>query len=145
MRMTILTQSYMTGEGTGQLLYETIGACFDRVSEANAKNVALVVRHQNIRWSYAEFRREVDRLATGLLSLGIEPGDRVGVWGPNSYEWVVAQFATAKIGAILVNVNPAYRLFELEFVLGRLLASTRWRRKLHPANPATCAPASCRT
>ena len=107
MRMTILTQSYMTGEGTGQLLYETIGACFDRVSEANAENVALVVRHQDIRWSYAEFRREVDRLATGLLSLG-------------SYEWVVAQFATAKIGAILVNVNPAYRLFELEFVLKKV-------------------------
>ena len=119
-RMTKLTQSYMTGEGTGQLLYETIGACFDRVTSQQSENTALVVRHQDIRWTYAEFRRQVDRLATGLLALDIQPGDRVGVWGPNSYEWVVTQFATAKIGAILVNVNPAYRLYELEYVLNKV-------------------------
>ena len=118
--MTRLTQSYMTGEGTGQLLYETIGACFNRVARHHADNTALVVRHQGIRWSYAELRRQVDQLATGLIALGIEPGDRVGIWGPNSYEWVLTQFATAKIGAILVNVNPAYRLFELEFVLNKV-------------------------
>jgi fatty-acyl-CoA synthase len=118
--MTKLTQSYMTGEGTGQLLYETIGACFNRVAADFADNTALVVRHQGIRWSYAELRRQVDRLAAGLIALGIEPGDRVGIWGPNSYEWVLTQFATAKIGAILVNVNPAYRLFELEFVLNKV-------------------------
>ena len=110
----------MTGEGTGQLLYETIGACFDRVTAQHADSEALVVRHQDIRWNYAELRRRVDRLATGLIALGIEPGDRVGIWGPNSYEWVMTQFATAKIGAILVNVNPAYRLFELEFVLNKV-------------------------
>jgi fatty-acyl-CoA synthase len=122
--MARLTQSYMTGEGGGQLLYETIGACFDRVSEQHADNLALVVCHQDIRWTYREFRREVDRLATGLLALGMQPGDRVGVWGPNSYEWVLTQFATAKIGAILVNVNPAYRLFELEYVLNKVGCST---------------------
>jgi fatty-acyl-CoA synthase len=110
----------MTGEGTGQLLYETIGACFNRVAADYADNTALVVRHQGIRWSYAELRRQVDRLAAGLIALGIEPGDRVGIWGPNSYEWVLTQFASAKVGAILVNVNPAYRLFELEFVLNKV-------------------------
>jgi fatty-acyl-CoA synthase len=110
----------MTGEGTGQLLYETIGACFNRVAADYADNTALVVRHQGIRWSYAELRRQVHRLAAGLIALGIEPGDRVGIWGPNSYEWVLTQFASAKVGAILVNVNPAYRLFELEFVLNKV-------------------------
>ena len=119
-RMARLTQSYMTGEGTGQLLYETIGTCFDRVVTQHPGNPALIVRHQGIRWSYQELKRQVDRLATGLLALGIRPGDRVGIWGPNSYEWVMTQFATAKMGAILVNVNPAYRLFELEFVLNKV-------------------------
>ena len=115
--MTKLTHSYKTGEGTGQLLYETIGSVFDRIVDAHPDETALIVRHQNIRWSYSELREQADRFAEGLLTLGIEPGDRVGIWGPNSYEWVVTQFATARIGAILVNVNPAYRLFELEFVL----------------------------
>jgi len=118
--MTKLTKSYMVGEGTGQLLYETIGTCFDRVADDNPDNLALIVRHQDIRWTYKELQRQVDRLAAGLIALGIEPGDRVGIWGPNSYEWVMTQFATAKIGAILVNVNPAYRLFELEFVLNKV-------------------------
>ncbi len=118
--MTKLTQSYMTGEGSGQLLYETIGSVFDRVAADHPDTTALVVCHQGIRWSYRELKEQVDRLATGLLALGIEPGDRVGIWGPNSYEWIMTQFATAKIGAILVNVNPAYRLFELEFVLNKV-------------------------
>ncbi|RZV36215.1 MAG: AMP-binding protein [Chromatiales bacterium] len=118
--MKKLTQSYMTGEGSGQLLYETIGRCFDRVAKQNADTLALVVRHQDIRWTYREFREQVDRLATGLIALGIEPGDRVGIWGPNSYEWVLTQFATAKIGAIMVCINPAYRLYELEFVLNKV-------------------------
>jgi len=118
--MKKLTQSYMTGEGSGQLLYETIGSCFDRVVEQNPDTIALVVRHQNIRWTYRELGEQVERLATGLIALGIEPGDRVGIWGPNSYEWVLTQFATAKIGAIMVCVNPAYRLYELEFVLNKV-------------------------
>jgi fatty-acyl-CoA synthase len=115
--MARLTQSYMTGEGTGQLLYETIGAVFDRIVDVHSGSLALVVRHQDIRWTWSELREQVDRLAAGLVALGIEPGDRVGIWGPNSYEWVLTQFATAKIGAVLVNVNPAYRLFELEYAL----------------------------
>lgn len=118
--MEKLSKSYLTGEGSGQLLYETIGSCFDRIAERNPDNLALVVRHQDIRWTYREFQAQVDRLATGLIALGIEPGDRVGIWGPNSYEWVLTQFATAKIGAIMVCINPAYRLFELEYVLNKV-------------------------
>ena len=118
--MKKLTQSYMTGEGSGQLLYETIGSCFDRVVAQNPDTLALVVRHQDVHWTYREFSKQVDRLATGLIALGIEPGDRVGIWGPNSYEWVLTQFATAKIGAIMVCINPAYRLYELQYVLNKV-------------------------
>jgi len=118
--MKKLTQSYMIGEGSGQLLYETIGHCFDRIADENPDTLALVVRHQDIRWTYRQFQEEVNRLATGLIALGIEPGDRVGIWGPNSYEWVLTQFATARIGAIMVCINPAYRLFELEYVLNKV-------------------------
>ncbi|MGB5688823.1 MAG: AMP-binding protein [Woeseiaceae bacterium] len=150
--MKKLTHSYMTGEGSGQLLYETIGDCFDRIAEDYPDTTALVVRHQQIRWSYREFRKQVDRLATGLLALGIEPGDRVGIWGPNSYEWVLTQFATAKIGAIMVCINPAYRLFELEFVLNKVeckaiisaeeFKSSKYLAMLTTLAPeiATCAP-----
>jgi len=118
--VTKLTQSYMTGEGSGQLLYETIGNCLDRVTEQFPDNEALVVLHQNIRWTYQEFTERVDKLATGLLVLGIQPGERVGIWGPNSFEWVLTQFATARIGAIMVCINPAYRLYELEYVLSKV-------------------------
>jgi fatty-acyl-CoA synthase len=118
--MTKLTKSYMTGEGSGQLLYETIGNCFDRIVEQYPDSPALIVPFQDIRWTYRELQVQVDRFAAGLLALGIEAGDRVGVWGPNSYEWVVTQFATAKIGAIMVCINPAYRLFELEFVMNKV-------------------------
>ncbi len=118
--MEKLTRSYMTGEGTGQLLYETIGECFDRVVQKYPDRLALIVRHQDIRWTWREFQQAVDRLATGLIALGVKPLDRVGIWGPNSYEWAVTQFATARIGAILVNVNPAYRLYELDFALNKV-------------------------
>lgn len=108
-----------TGASGGQLT-STIGQHLDRVA-ANAPNhPALIVPHQNIRWSYAEFVVEVDRFATGMLALGIAEGDRVGIWSPNRYEWVVTQFATAKIGAIMVCINPAYRLYELEYSLNKV-------------------------
>ena len=116
----MLTKSYMIGEGSGQLLFETIGSCFDRVATANSGRDAIVVRHQNVRKTWRELQTDVDKLASGLLALGIEKGDRVGIWGPNSYEWVLTQFATAKIGAIMVCINPAYRLFELEYVLKKV-------------------------
>ena len=99
------------------MLGETIGAHFDRASERWADREALVVRHQDIRWSYAELRERVDALAAGLLVLGLGPGDRVGIWSPNNAEWVLTQFASAKAGLILVTVNPAYRVSELEYAL----------------------------
>ena len=76
--------------------------------------------HQNIHWSYIEFNREVDRFAEGLVHLGIEKGDRVEIWSPNRVEWVLKQFATAQIGTIMVCVNPAYRLYELEYILKKV-------------------------
>ncbi|MYE11402.1 MAG: AMP-binding protein [Gammaproteobacteria bacterium] len=102
------------------LLESTIGGRLDEVVARDPDHPALLMPHQQIRWSYGEFAREVDRLATGLLALGIGPGDRVGIWSPNRYEWVVAQFATAKIGAIMVCINPAYRLYELEYALNKV-------------------------
>ena len=78
---------------------------------------AVVFREQNIRWTWREFANEVDVLASGLLALGIQPGDRVGIWSPNRAEWLLTQFATARMGAVLVNINPAYRLAELEYAL----------------------------
>ncbi len=118
--MAALTQSYYCGASDTQIIYDTIGRYLDRICERYPDSEALVVRHQGIRWTWAEFQREIDRLATGLLALGIEPGDRVGIWGPNSYEWVLVQYATAKIGAIMVCINPAYRLHELEYALNKV-------------------------
>lgn len=114
------TQSYKCGVARDPLIYNTIGNLFDEVAERHADNEALVIPHQNIRWSYRDYRHEVDRLAAGLLALGMQPGDRVGIWAPNCYEWCVTQFATAKIGAILVCINPAYRLYELEYALNKV-------------------------
>ena len=117
--MQKLKKSYFTGEGNGQLLYETIGSCFERVAKANPKGLAIIVKHQGIRWRYQELYEQVDRLSVGLLALGLQPGDRVGIWGPNSIEWVMTQLATARIGAIMVCINPAYRLYELEYALDK--------------------------
>ncbi len=115
-----LTMSQLAGSTDEPLLQETIGRSFDRIAEQYPERPALVVRHQHIRWSYAQYQREVDRLACGLLALGIEPGERVGIWAPNCYEWCLTQFATAKIGAIMVCINPAYRLYELEYALKKV-------------------------
>jgi fatty-acyl-CoA synthase len=117
--MQKLKKSYFTGEGKGQLLYETIGSCFERVVKGNPDGQAIIVKHQGIRWSYQELYEQVDRLSIGLLALGVKPGDRVGIWGPNSIEWVMTQLATARIGAIMVCINPAYRLYELEYALNK--------------------------
>jgi len=105
---------------TVELLTTTIGQHLDTVVARNPDHPALILPHQNIRWSYGEFLEEVNRFAMGMLALGIESGDRVGIWSPNRYEWVVTQFATAKIGAILVCINPAYRLYELEYCLKKV-------------------------
>jgi fatty-acyl-CoA synthase len=117
--MAALTQSYSCGASSEPIIYETIGNFFDGIVEQYPDAEALVACHQDIRWTYAEFRERIDALAAGLLKLGIEPGERVGVWGPNSSEWTLTQMATAKIGAILVNINPAYRLYELEYAMNK--------------------------
>ena len=118
--MQNLTHSYYCGASTTQIIYETIGVYFDRICEQHPDQDALIVRHQDVRWTYRELQKKVNELATGLLALGIAPGDRVGIWGPNSHEWVMVQLATAKIGAIMVCINPAYRLYELEFALNKV-------------------------
>src|SRR5262245_9590475 len=118
--MTKLTQSYIHGATDVPLIDDTIGAHFDKVVDHWPKNEALVVRHQGIRWTYRELQERVDQFAAGLIALGLEPGDRLGVWSPNNAEWVVTQFAAAKAGLILVNINPAYRLSEQEYAINKV-------------------------
>ena len=122
--MNPLTHSYYSGASDAQIIYETIGTYFDKIADMHSANPALVVRHQGINWTYGELQARVNRLATGLIHLGIKPGDRVGIWGPNSSEWVLVQLATAKIGAIMVCINPAYRLYELEYALNKVECKT---------------------
>jgi fatty-acyl-CoA synthase len=110
--------SYEHGGETGELSEKTVGQLFDDTVARFGDREALVVRHQDIRWTWAELKAQVDDLAAGLLALGLEPGDRVGMLGPNTAEWVVTQFATARAGLILVNINPANRLRENEHALG---------------------------
>jgi fatty-acyl-CoA synthase len=110
-------ESYVHGNSGRPLIGKTIGALLDEVAATDGSREALVVAHQKIRWTYAKLKSHSDAFASGLLALGLEPGDRVGIWSPNCAEWTIAQFATAKAGLILVNINPAYRLSELEHVL----------------------------
>jgi fatty-acyl-CoA synthase len=116
--------SYQHGTATKPLIGETIGANLEATAARFPEREALVSCHQGLRLTYAEFDGAVDRLATGLLAAGIESGDRIGIWSPNCAEWSLVQYATAKVGAILVNVNPAYRTHELEFVLRQ--SAMRW-------------------
>ncbi|MGH8959260.1 MAG: AMP-binding protein [Acidimicrobiia bacterium] len=111
--------SYASGTASTPLIGQTIGDNLDAVAEAYPDTTCLVSRHQQIRWSYAAFVEEVDRCARAFLALGVERGDRVGIWSPNRAEWTVVQYATAKIGAILVNVNPSYRSHELSYALNQ--------------------------
>jgi len=118
--MSKLTQSYVQGASSVPLIGETIGAHFDAAAGRWRDRPALIVRHQDVRWSYGELKARVDAFAAGLLALGLAPGDRVGIWSPNNSEWVITQFATAKAGLILVNINPAYRRSELEYALNKV-------------------------
>ncbi len=111
--------SYVHGASGTPLIGETIGVHFDKVAERCSERDALICRHQRIRWSYRALKERVDAFAAGLLALGLRHGDRIGIWSPNNAEWVVTQFATAKAGLILVNINPAYRLAELEYALNK--------------------------
>ena len=118
--MARLTQSYVHGASTVPLIGDTIGVYFDAAARRWRDRPALIVRQQNIRWTYGELQERVDALAAGLLALGLSPGDRIGIWSPNNAEWVITQFATAKAGLVMVNINPAYRVYELEYALNKV-------------------------
>ena len=122
-----MTVAYAMGDTSVPLIDETIGANLERSAERFGDREALVSVHQGIRQTYREFDETVDDLAAGLIELGIAAGDRVGIWSPNCAEWVWLQYATAKMGAVLVNINPAYRTHELQYALNqsgcRLLVS----------------------
>ncbi|ENO75088.1 AMP-binding protein [Thauera sp. 63] len=114
------TQSYVHGASDKQLIGQTIGRFFDEACARHAGREALVVRHQNVRLTYAQLKSRVDALACGLMRLGLEPGERIGIWSQNNMEWALTQFATAKAGLVLVNINPAYRRSELEYALNKV-------------------------
>lgn len=112
--------SYVAGSKSQPLQFVTISAMFrDTVSKFGSRD-AVIIPAQGIRRTYYDFDREVDELASGFLALGLQKGDRLGIWSPNRYEWILTQFATARIGVILVNINPAYRLAELEYALNKV-------------------------
>ncbi|WP_243613369.1 AMP-binding protein [Shimia aestuarii] len=150
-------QSYVRGPATPPLAYITIPQLLrDAVSRFGPRD-AVVFCEQGIRLSYYDLDRAVDELASGLLALGLEKGDRVGIWSPNRFEWVLTQFATARVGLVLVNINPAYRLGELEYALNKvackaLIAAKSFKtsdyagmiRNLVP-ELATCAPGRLRS
>jgi fatty-acyl-CoA synthase len=112
--------SYVHGVSSQPLLGDTVGTLLDRIAARYPERPALVARSQDIRLDYRQFHAEVERVAAGLMSLGLQRGDRIGIWAPNRYEWVVLQFAAPKPGLILVNINPAYRLHELEYALNKV-------------------------
>jgi len=125
-------ESYAAGETTTPLLEETIGAAFERTVAAYPDREAMVEVATGKRWTWRDLDHDVDAVARGLLAMGIAHGDRVGIWAPNCAEWTIAQLATAKIGAILVNVNPAYRTHELAYAVNQsgmrfLLSATRFK------------------
>jgi fatty-acyl-CoA synthase len=121
--------SYAHGTSSTPLLGETIGANFERTVGAHGDRDALVVGHQDVHLTYAQLDEQVDRVARGLMAYGLRRGDRMGIWASNRAEWVLVQYASAKAGIVLVNVNPAYRTSELEYVLRqsgcRLLVAAR--------------------
>ncbi|WP_108446567.1 AMP-binding protein [Halomonas denitrificans] len=116
--------SYVSGISDTPLKGQTIGDCFDDTVARFAERDALISRHQGLRYSWRELQQAVDRAARALLALGVKKGERVGIWSPNCAEWTITQFATAKIGAILVNINPSYRTHELEYALKQSGAAT---------------------
>src|SRR5689334_14016341 len=127
-----MTTSYANGPSSQPLIGETIGENLERTVARFPDRDALVSCHQNRRYTYAELNGAVDEVARGLMALGLEVGDRIGIWSPNCAEWVLIQYATAKAGVILVNINPAYRTSELDYALNQsgcrmLVAAQRFK------------------
>ncbi len=138
-------KSYDAGPTSPPILEETIGENFERTVAANPDGEALVDFAQNRRWTYAELDAEIDVIAGGLMSLGVQCGERVGVWSPNCAEWTIVQYATAKIGAILVTINPAYRTHELGYALNQsgvrtLVAATAFKSSGLPIHDREVRP-----
>ena len=150
--MNQLILSHARGPTDRPLLDLTLGALLDRSVQLHPENDALVSRHQGLRYSYREFLVEVEQCARALLAIGLKKGDRIGIWSPNYAEWSILQFGSSKIGAILVNINPAYRLAELEYALNvsgcralvtaERLKTSMYLQMLQTLAPelATCAP-----
>jgi fatty-acyl-CoA synthase len=115
--MASQTKSYTSGISDRPLLGLTIGDMFDQTVDRHPDRAALVSRHQGMRYTYRQLKDEVDRCARALIGLGVQKGQRVGIWSPNCAEWAIVQFATSKLGAILVNINPSYRLNEVQYAL----------------------------
>jgi fatty-acyl-CoA synthase len=141
-----MTASYVHGPSLTPLLGETIGASLDRATAAYGNREALVSCHQNLRFTFSQLHAEVERVARAFLGLGIEKGDRIGLWSPNCAEWLITQYASAKAGAILVNINPAYRLRELEYALTQsgitvLVTARGWRSSDYAGMLAEIVPA----
>jgi fatty-acyl-CoA synthase len=111
--------SYASGTSDKPLLGSTIGNIFDKISNQYSDREAIVSVHQDIRLTYKELSEKVNELAKALISSGFKKGDRIGVWSPNNIEWLITQYAAAKVGTILVTINPAYRSHELDYVLGQ--------------------------
>lgn len=156
-RTDMMKNSYCCGVGGEPLLYQTIGEALRNAAEKHGDQDAVVFLHQNRRLSYRELQQEVNTVAGNLLKIGLAPGDRLGIWSPNRMEWVITQFAAAQIGAILVTVNPAYRVIELESVLNKtgvkaLVVADRFRNSdyiamLNDVAPeiAQCKPGAIRS
>ena len=140
-----MSLSFVHGVDSEPLRFQTIGQALDATVLQWGAREALVARHQNIRWTYTEFKQRVDELAAGFLALGLLPGERIGIWSPNCAEWALTQFASAKAGLILVVVNPAYRSAELEFALNKvgcraLVIAERFRNSRFPDVLRSIAP-----
>jgi fatty-acyl-CoA synthase len=112
--------SHFQGDRSQPLIEMTIGEALDDVAGRHSERIALVVRHQSVRWTYRDLARHVDSLAAGMWRAGLRPGDRIGIWAPNCAEWTVTQYAAAKLGLILVNLNPAYRTAEIKYALTKV-------------------------
>jgi fatty-acyl-CoA synthase len=143
--MSEAAPSYAHGTSSVALIGETIGRYFDRTVARCGDRPGLIACQQAVRWSYRELGEKVDAFAAGLIALGLKPGERIGIWSPNNAEWVVTQFATAKAGLILVNINPAYRLAELEYALNKvgcraLITATSFKTSDYVAMITTLAP-----
>src|SRR5262249_36110135 len=148
------TLSYVAGPSDDPLKYMTIPQFLDRACARNGAGDAAIFAASNQRFSWYDLRRRADEVAAGLLALGVKRGDRVGIWAPNRPEWLYAQFGTARIGAILVNINPAYQRFELEYalnkvqckalIMARALKSSDYLGMIRALAPEIEAPGSAR-